>query len=56
MVPSPTPTRVVSSGKVPRHPCERWTEPRLVIDAAALTAEEAASLVCDEIASRRPAG
>ncbi len=38
---------------VSRHGYERWTEPRLVIDTAALSAEDAASRVCDEFASRR---
>lgn len=41
---------------VQRHEYAPWTEPRLVIDTAALGAEEAASRVCDEAALRRAAG
>jgi predicted kinase len=37
---------------VSRHGYERWTEPRLVVDTAVLSAEEAASRICREIASR----
>ena len=32
---------------------ERWTELRLVVDTAALSAEDAASRICDEIAAGR---
>jgi predicted kinase len=39
-----------------RHGYEGWTGPRFVLDTAPLSADEAASRVCDEIASRRRAG